>query len=277
MYGYIYKTSNLVNGKIYIGQKKSDVFLGNKYLGSGKKLKSAIMCYGKENFKVELVESVTCENLMDEKEIYWISYYNSTDDTIGYNISCGGNVNRTMRGKNHPMYGVSRAGSENPAYGRHWWTNGKEQVYQVECPEGWWSGVKDEVRNKHSKSSVGRKAWNKGVTKKQDSRLNGNRTPRSEEWKDNLSKRNSGSGNPMYGKAGMLKFKYIYNNIEFIGKGQLINYLNENGYPDFNSNHISPIVENKKLRKFPELTGKITKVKLTDEEILEIRKKWHSI
>ena len=38
MYGYIYKTTNLVNGKIYIGQKKSDVFLGDKYLGSGKKL-----------------------------------------------------------------------------------------------------------------------------------------------------------------------------------------------------------------------------------------------
>ena len=29
MYGYIYKTTNLVNGKIYIGQKKSNTFYQN--------------------------------------------------------------------------------------------------------------------------------------------------------------------------------------------------------------------------------------------------------
>lgn len=38
MYGYIYKTTNLINGKIYIGQKKSEKFLGINYLGSGKRL-----------------------------------------------------------------------------------------------------------------------------------------------------------------------------------------------------------------------------------------------
>ena len=70
MYGYIYKTTNIVNGKIYIGQKKSKIFLSNKYLGSGKRLHEAIQKYGKDNFKVELIEEIFDENLMDEREIY---------------------------------------------------------------------------------------------------------------------------------------------------------------------------------------------------------------
>lgn len=39
MYGYIYKTTNLINGKIYIGQHKANKFLGQSYLGSGKRFK----------------------------------------------------------------------------------------------------------------------------------------------------------------------------------------------------------------------------------------------
>lgn len=56
MYGYIYKTTNTINGKIYIGQKKSSEFLGVQYLGSGKILKSAINKYGVEAFIVEVIE-----------------------------------------------------------------------------------------------------------------------------------------------------------------------------------------------------------------------------
>lgn len=104
MYGYIYKTTNIVNNKIYIGQKKSPKFLGDSYLGSGKKLKIAISKYGRENFKVELLEEINCLEDMDVREIYWISFYRSTDRKIGYNISKGGNVNRTFVGENNPFY-----------------------------------------------------------------------------------------------------------------------------------------------------------------------------
>ena len=105
MYGYIYKTINLINGKVYIGQKKSSVFLEEKYLGSGKHLKRAVLLYGKENFKVEMLDTSETKKELDDKEIYWISYYNATDNTIGYNISNGGNDYRSMSGKNNPMYG----------------------------------------------------------------------------------------------------------------------------------------------------------------------------
>ena len=102
MYGYIYKTTNLINGKIYIGQKHSFKFLSNKYLGSGKKLKCAIQHYGKENFVCELLEEIETKDLMDEREIYWIKFYNATNKNIGYNLSEGGNTNRTLCGENNP-------------------------------------------------------------------------------------------------------------------------------------------------------------------------------
>ncbi len=57
MYGYIYLTTNSVNGKIYIGQKKSKKFLGDSYLGSGKRLRSAILSYGREVFYVKMIDT----------------------------------------------------------------------------------------------------------------------------------------------------------------------------------------------------------------------------
>lgn len=105
MYGYIYKTTNLISKKIYIGQKKSDKFLGNKYLGSGKKLLDAIKSYGVDKFKVELIEEIDKLEDMDTREIYWIKYYNATNKDVGYNLSEGGRVNRTLVGENNPNYG----------------------------------------------------------------------------------------------------------------------------------------------------------------------------
>lgn len=90
MFGYIYKTICLINNKIYIGQKWSSIFLGNKYLGSGIYLKNAIKKYGKANFKVELIDFYNTKEELDTAEKYYIDLYNSTDYNIGYNLSSGG-------------------------------------------------------------------------------------------------------------------------------------------------------------------------------------------
>lgn len=90
MYGYIYKTTNLVNGKIYIGQKKSTYFLGERYLGSGVRLKSAIKHYGEIFFKVELIEVCYSKEELDNRERFYISYYDSMNSDIGYNLTIGG-------------------------------------------------------------------------------------------------------------------------------------------------------------------------------------------
>lgn len=90
MYGYIYKTTNLINNKIYIGQKKSPIFLNEKYLGSGIRLKSAIEHYGKENFKVEMLDFADTREELNQKEIDYIKKFNSQNLDIGYNLSNGG-------------------------------------------------------------------------------------------------------------------------------------------------------------------------------------------
>jgi len=87
---YIYKTTNLINGKIYIGQHASN----NKkdiYLGSGTYILKAIKKYGKENFKKEILyNSIPCRYHLDLKEQEYINKFNSLVPN-GYNISIGGN------------------------------------------------------------------------------------------------------------------------------------------------------------------------------------------
>lgn len=89
MYGYIYKTTNIINGKIYIGQHKSDKF-DTSYYGSGKYLLNAIKYYGIANFKCELIEWCETQSATNSRERYWINYYQSRNHGIGYNITEGG-------------------------------------------------------------------------------------------------------------------------------------------------------------------------------------------
>lgn len=85
---YIYKITNLVNGKVYIGQHKDYSKIVDNYLGSGSIIKSAIKKYGKENFEKKILEYCTNDNVND-REIYWIKKYNSLVPN-GYNITKGG-------------------------------------------------------------------------------------------------------------------------------------------------------------------------------------------
>ncbi len=83
----IYKITNNVNGKIYIGQHcKNDT----DYMGSGTLLKRAFQKYGKENFTKEIIEICLDKEALNIAEKYWISYYHSQDRNIGYNITAGG-------------------------------------------------------------------------------------------------------------------------------------------------------------------------------------------
>lgn len=67
MYGYIYITTNLINGKQYIGQKKSDVFLED-YKGSGRDISRAFNKYGFNNFKSVLIEECDSQEELDKQE-----------------------------------------------------------------------------------------------------------------------------------------------------------------------------------------------------------------
>jgi len=83
----IYKVTNLINNKIYIGKIKKDY---PEYFGSGVIIKNSIKKYGIENFKKEIIDTASSVEELNEKEKYWIKYFNSTDLIIGYNIGKGG-------------------------------------------------------------------------------------------------------------------------------------------------------------------------------------------
>lgn len=104
MIGYIYKTTNKVNNKIYVGQKKSDKFLGESYLGSGKILTQAVAKYGKEMFNVEMIDTADSLQELGEKEQYWIRELRSQDPSIGYNITPGG-IHVPIEGEQNGFYG----------------------------------------------------------------------------------------------------------------------------------------------------------------------------
>lgn len=87
---YIYKITNLINGKIYIGKRKTKLKIEDDfYFGSGKLIKFAIKKYGINNFTKEILE-ICNSNTLNEREVYWIEFLNSTDLKLGYNISNGG-------------------------------------------------------------------------------------------------------------------------------------------------------------------------------------------
>ena len=97
MYGYIYKTTNLLNGKIYIGQHKAKAY-DLSYYGSGKILKLAIEKYGIDNFSNKILCECSSKNDLDKMEKYFINKYDSRNPLVGYNISFGGDGGDTFTG-----------------------------------------------------------------------------------------------------------------------------------------------------------------------------------
>jgi len=135
---YIYKTINKINNRIYIGKRKTWNFISeDNYFGSGTLIKRAIKKYGVENFVKEIVE-ICNETNVNEREAYWINFYNSTDIKIGYNIAFGGDGGDLLT--NHPdrehivskrigrkvtfsdehkgKLSESKKGEKNPSYGK---------------------------------------------------------------------------------------------------------------------------------------------------------------
>lgn len=91
----IYKITNQLNGKVYIGQS---VNLKHRWIdhksrartGKQSPLYNDMRDLGFENFKFEIIEQCDKESLND-REVYWIKYYNSNNSEIGYNKNNGGN------------------------------------------------------------------------------------------------------------------------------------------------------------------------------------------
>lgn len=88
-YGYVYKTTNKINGNYYIGQKKINADSGDwmSYLGSGIRITIAIEKYGKESFKKELIGYASNQDELDILEVTNIRSAKKKDGDRVYNIA----------------------------------------------------------------------------------------------------------------------------------------------------------------------------------------------
>ena len=97
---YIYMTINLENFKIYIGYHYG--YADDKYVGSGVIVRKLLK--KKTPLSKVIIEYIN-ENDWDDREKFWISYFNSTDLSIGYNLMEGGQRGPRLSGEANGMYG----------------------------------------------------------------------------------------------------------------------------------------------------------------------------
>ena len=129
MFYTVYKTTNLINGKIYVGLHVTSN-LEDDYLGSGSQLKSAVKKYGKENFKREYIKICNSPEEMYELEADIVNEdFVKRSDT--YNMKTGGtgswyhvNSNPEQKRKTSSIGGVKTSNRDtNPFKDPEWQKN----------------------------------------------------------------------------------------------------------------------------------------------------------
>lgn len=150
-YGFVYETTNLKNGKKYIGQKKFTKGYEN-YLGSGKYLKPDIKKCGKENFKRDILAIAKTQELLNDLENHFIAvndavksdnYYNKANRGQHGNVFANKTeeemkeikkkMSESLKGKKHTDEAkekISRAssGANHPMFGKKHTDEAKEKM-----------------------------------------------------------------------------------------------------------------------------------------------------
>jgi group I intron endonuclease len=202
---YIYKVTNLINGKIYIGQQLNPK--RKSYMGSGILIKNAINKYGRKNFIKEIIEYCTTKESMNEKEKYWINKLNSNNLNIGYNIDKGGGrtleedyvikMSQKLKGRKiseEAKINISKnhadvSGENNPMWGKTHTDESKDKIIKAIKKWNEEGGYNNEIRLKKSLKTKGRKNPNYNPTPVLQFDLDGNFI---KEWEDLFTLRESG-------------------------------------------------------------------------------------
>ena len=138
---YIYKHTNKVNGKCYIGQTKN---IKGRWRPEGykycRKFYRAILKYGWDNFTHEILRECT-ENDVDFWEAYYIGEYDSIEN--GYNLESGGHANKVVSDETKALISKAEKGHIGYNKGKPAWNKG------LKTP--------DEVRQKLSEAHKGKR------------------------------------------------------------------------------------------------------------------------
>ena len=108
--GIIYKLTNKVNGKSYVGQTLHEKHRLNTHKRAGIIKKTyrvlvvdfAIAKYGVDNFEYTVLEKDIPQDKLNEREIFWIDYYDTFNN--GYNLTKGGQSSGELLKKKVSMY-----------------------------------------------------------------------------------------------------------------------------------------------------------------------------
>lgn len=192
----IYKITNKLNDKIYIGKHKTDN-LDDGYMGSGTAIRHAVKKYGIENFTKEILYDVDDEELMDfVEELLVDEAFVARKDT--YNLTLGG------RGRTHVEHSEeTRRKLSEANKGKHHSEESKKKM--SEAKKGFRHS--EETKKKMSNAQSGHPGYMKGKHHTEESRrkiseANSGRSF-SEEHKQNIFKHHadvSGERHPLYGK-----------------------------------------------------------------------------
>ena len=179
LFGFIYITTNLINHKQYIGQRKikgddSD----NQYLGSGKLITHSINKYGKENFTREILDYASSQEELDYLEGYYIELNHATTSPFFYNIAEGGKGGSKFAGWSEQQRlqfskqcSERLAGKGNPRYGVKLTPEHRQLLSEIhsnlEFKKTWQS---DEFRKKMSEVTQGEKNGMYGKTHSEESK-----------------------------------------------------------------------------------------------------------
>lgn len=210
MYGYVYITENLINHKRYIGQHKSEIF-DDWYKGSGTLLFRAFERYGFDNFQTSILEICDTQEELNASEVFWISEFNAVEDRDFYNIAAGGTGGDTLAGFSEKEREIHAEHTRIAT--KKLWQN-PEYVRAVEAGKfRFWSSSDSELLRK-KKSESSKRQWQDPEFRARVSKAQSDAQKRPEviearraslqkyytaEKRAEVSRRVSGSGNPMYG------------------------------------------------------------------------------
>jgi group I intron endonuclease len=97
MHGIIYKATNILNGKVYIGKTEKKLTkrkCNHKFQSlKGDKRSAfqlALLDEGFNNFTWEQIDTFNSADELEQKEKYWVSFYHARDPQFGYNDQDGG-------------------------------------------------------------------------------------------------------------------------------------------------------------------------------------------
>ena len=141
----IYKSTNKITGKIYIGQtthtldKRIKGHIKESKIESNRPFMLSINKYGEDNFTFETIDSANNLDELNDKEVYWINFYNSVSPN-GYNVTGGGQGKKMKTTKE-----LSRIISEGLKNSEKWQETKNNEEYKIKMEKsfiGWFRGKK---------------------------------------------------------------------------------------------------------------------------------------